>query len=187
METNSNERFLVSSYALLQHFNLSGNKALRTLETTGESIHVAVDTAANFLQTALSSVTSPVPLDVVIVYRDYEICGRQDRDLESICLFHSSQEIWDRNFPYYQRQLRVFRDMYSTQDFRLVLCADVPDSMVKHALEILRRVVEVGKVVGGVGHLYEPLVISERRTLLTRDWDLSAGYSRGWFVRASAL
>jgi hypothetical protein len=54
--------------------------------------------------------------------------------------------------------------MYSTRDFRLVLRADVPDPMVEHALEVLRRVAEMGNEMGGIWHLHEPLVISERRT-----------------------
>ena len=54
--------------------------------------------------------------------------------------------------------------MYSTRDFHLVLRAEVPDSKVEHALEVLRRIAEMGKEMGGIWHLHEPLVISQRRT-----------------------
>jgi hypothetical protein len=76
--------------------------------------------------------------------------------------------------------------MYKARDFRLVLCADLPDFMVEHALEILGRVVEAGKVMG-LRYLYEPLVISERRILRTRDNDPTVGSSREWQAPASAL
>jgi hypothetical protein len=95
--------------------------------------------------------------------------------------------VWDRKVAYYQQQLRVLREMYKTRDFRLVLCADVPYFMVEHALEILRRIVEEGKAMGGLGHLYEPLVICERRTLHTRYGDPNPGYLWGWYVPATAL
>jgi hypothetical protein len=186
MGTNSSEKFAANDRTFVQQLNLSGNKSLRALETTGESIGTAGNTASGFLKTVLSSVTSSAPLDVVVIYLDYEICGRPYHDLEPFCSSHSSQEVWDRNASYYKRQLRVFHEMYNTRDFRLVLCADVPDFMVEHAIEVLRRIGEAAKVMG-VGHLYEPLVISERRILLTRRYDHNAGYSKGWYVPASAL
>jgi hypothetical protein len=172
---------------LLPDFNLSGNESLRTLEITGESIRAADDTAPNFLKTVLSSVPPSAPLDVVIIYRGCELCGRGGPDSEPFCSNHSSQEIWDKNVLSYQRQLMVFREMYNTRDFRLVLCADVPDFMVEHALEILGRIVDVGMAMGGLSRLHEPLVISERRTLLTRYIDRNAGCLREWYVPASAL
>ena len=68
-----------------------------------------------------------------------------------------------------------------------MLCADVSDSMVGHGLEILGRIVEAGKLMGGLFHLYEPLVIAERRTLHTRDRDSSTGFTREWLAIGSAL
>jgi hypothetical protein len=187
MGTNSSEGFVAKDHALLRHFNLSRNKSLRMLETTGESIHAAGYTASNFLKTILSSIAPSVPLDVVIIYQDLDICGQAGYNLAPECLCHFSQEIWDENVTYYHQQLRVLREMYKTRDFRLVLCADVPYFMVEHALEILRRIVEEGKAMGGLGHLYEPLVICERRTLHTRYGDPNPGYSWEWYVPATAL
>ena len=182
---NSSETFVAND--LLQQLNLSKNKSLRMLETTGESIRGADDLTSDFLKTVLSSITSSAPLDIVVIYRDYEICGQQDRGSGPFHFRLSSQEVWDSNLPYYRRQLRVFRGMYRVRgDFRLVLCADVPDFMVERALDILGRVVEAGKVMG-LGHSHEPLVISERRTLRTRNYDLNVGYSSEWYVPASAL
>jgi hypothetical protein len=185
-ERTQNEGF-IEDHALLRHFNLSRNKSLRVLETTGESIYAAGYTASNFLKAVLSSITPSVPLDVVIIYRDRDICGLASWTLEPECLGHSSQRVWDSKVADYQQQLRVLREMYKTRDFRLVLCADVPYFMVEHALEILRRIVEEGKVMGGLGHLYEPLVVCERRTLHTRYGDPNPGCLRGWYVPATAL
>jgi hypothetical protein len=179
--------FVVSDPAFVRHFDLSRNKSLRTLETTADSIDSAGNAATKFLKTILSSVAASVPLDVVIIHRDIEICGLQLRDdFGPLCRLHSSQEQWDRGARHYLRHLGVIREMYNTRAFRLVLCADVSDSMVEHAVEILGRVVEAGKAMG-LDDLYEPLVISERLRFLPRPHNLYAGSSRGWYVNASAL
>jgi hypothetical protein len=104
-----------------------------------------------------------------------------------MCSHHSSQEKWDRGAWYFRGHLETFRELYKTREFRLVLCADVSDFMVKHALEILQRAAEMGKKMGGLCHRYEPLVFSEKRTLLTRFDDENPGCSRKWHVPASAL
>ena len=175
----------------VRHFNLSRNKSLQTLETTAESIGVAGGIASDFFKTVLSSVTPSVPLDVVIVYQDLEVCGMRGhvlcRDLEPPRFRHSSQEKWNKDAWYYLCQLETFREMYKARNFRLVLCADVPDFMVKYAVEILQRIVEAGKVMGGLFHLHEPLIISERRMLFTRYNDSAPGWTREWYVPASAL
>lgn len=54
------------------HFGLSQNKSLQTLEITAESM-VAVDAAPSFLSTALSTITSPLPPDIVIIYQDIDV------------------------------------------------------------------------------------------------------------------
>ena len=175
---------------MLRSFNLSGNKSLRTLEITARSIDRAGDIAPDFLKTVLSSVPSSAPLDVVIIYQDFELCRRRRymwHDWDPICFHHSSQEIWARSARYYHRHLEKFREMYGTRDFRLILCADVVDFMVKHAVEILQRVVEAGKAIGGFSRLYEPLIISERRTLRTRHEDHQPGCLNMWYVPASTL
>jgi len=180
----------VNNGAPLRHFNLSQNKSLRTLETTVESIIAADDTAPDFLRTVLSSVTSPAPLDVVIIYRDVIPSGGQDCmwccNSGPIC--NHSKEMRDKNARGHQQQLRVFREMRSMRDFRLVLCADVSDHMVGHAVGKLERIAKAEKVERGLGHLpYKSLVISERRILRTRDNDYHTGYSKKWAISACAL
>jgi hypothetical protein len=88
--------------------------------------------------------------------------------------------------PWYQWQFRAFREMYTVRDFRLVLCADVPNCVVERAIQILEDNVKAEKLKGGLGYLYEPLIISERRTLRTRPTDYNVGSMR-WAIPASAL
>ena len=148
----------------LRHFNLSQNRSLRTLETTAESIINADNTGSDLLRTVLLSITSPAPLEVVIIYRD---------DV----FWWSTQKL--------QQQLRVFCEMHSTRDFRFVLCADVSNHMVEYAIKSLECTLKAGK---GLGHLlFKPLIICERRTLRTRHTDHREGMSGKYAVFGSAL
>ena len=176
---------------MLRHFNLSRNKSLRILETTAESIEVAGNTASGFLKTVLSSVTSPVPLDAVIIYRDFYFssCPRcPSCPLKPVCSLHvvpSETALFSRCYKW---ERRVFREMHNVRDFRLVLCADVVDWMVDYAIQRLEYFVKAEKVKGGLDYLlYEPLVISERRTLRTRNKDHNVGWSKEYDIHASAM
>jgi len=168
---------------LLQHLNLSQNKYLRTLEITAESIVAANDTASDFLKTVLSSVASPVPVDVVIIYRSRDLGGRQFCifcDPGAICLHHQPQ-LLERLARSHQQQLGMFHEMYNAWDFRLVLCADVPDCMVEHSIAMLEDIAEAAQLP------HKPLITSERRTLRTRSTDHNVGWSGRWSIPASAL
>ena len=180
---------IADDQALLQHFNLSRIKSLRTLETTAESINAADETASDFLKTVLSSVTPSAPLNVVVVYRDIDLsnmphCSRCDSAL--VRLRHSWRDPRAR-VAHFRHQFRVFREMRSVRDFRLVLCVDVFDCMVEGSVEMLERAAIVEGVMGESERLLrKPLIISERRTLRTFYLDENAGWS-GEGVSASAL
>jgi len=191
--TNLSKKFVANDHASLQHFNLSRNKSLRTLETTAGSINITggtvsrfftKDTASDFFKTVLSSITSPAPLDVVIIYRNENLggfpssgwCGSQ-----GVCLGHTMQIT--RYSQEYQQQLRVFHEMHSVRDFRLVLCADVSECMVECAIETLEHIVKEG-----LDHLpHKPLIAFERRSLYTHLRDGGAAWSRDWPIRSSAM
>ena len=188
---SSSEELIANNDALLRHFNLSQNKLLRTLEITVESIDAAGDTASDFLKTILSSVTSPGPLDVVIIYQDYDFfyyppCKRCN--LEPLHSHHCFQDVMDKLALDRRRQLRVFREMHSVRDIRLVLCADVSWDSVRGVTKTLEHIVKGEKVEGRTDYfLYKPPIVFERRMLHTRPNDYPVGYSGREPILASAL
>ena len=74
-KTNSSDQSVVDNQVLFQHFDLSRNRSLRTLETTAKSVNAASGSASDFFRTVLSTTTSPAPLDVVVVYRETDLGG----------------------------------------------------------------------------------------------------------------
>jgi len=188
--TNSSEQFVADSHALLQHFDLSRNTSLRTLETTALSIDYMNDAASDFFITILSSITSPAPLDFVIIYRHWDfgfISNSSIFDSGPASSYYYPPKTRKDNALFYQKQFGVFREMHRVRDFSLVLCADVFDSVVGYAIGTLERHAKAEKVKGGLDHLREPLVISERRSIRTRPFDFEPGSSRDPFFSASAL
>lgn len=170
---------------MFQHFNLSRNKRLRTLEITAEAIKAAGGTASvDFLETILSTVTPLAPLDFVIVYLDADLGGLQlcpwcdHRD--TVCTRHWPL-LMAKRARRHQQLLGMFREVHSAHDFRLVLCADVSDCMLEYAARIL------GGFVKAIGFSREPLIIYERRTIRTRDADNATGWSTKWDIPSSAL
>jgi len=174
---NSSEEFAANNRALLRDFNLSRNKSLQTLETIGESIGAAEGTASDFLMTVLSSVTSPVPVDVII-YQDIDFgVSSSHSPYNSIPIRFCYSPLKGKRDPWrYQQHLEVSHKVHNVRGFRLVHCADVSDCIVERAIKALERFVKAGKMKGGLSHSsYEPLIISERRLLRTRTSDYLAG------------
>ena len=190
-KTNSTRGPTVNNYALLQHFNLSRNKSLRTLETTAESIDVAGDAAFNFFKTVLSSIAPSTSLDVVVIYKEFDLsriphCSWCDYGIVR-CYPNWPRPKVSEDLRF-QHHFRAFREMHSVRAFRLVLCVDVFDCMVEDGLEKLGRAVKAEKVMGELDYLFEePLIIFERRSLRTRFVDQSAGWSVTRAIHSSAL
>ena len=172
--------------ALFRQFNLSRIKSLRTIETTAESITTAKDAAASSLSAILSTVTSPMLLDLVIVYWDSDVEGvNRHRQISGI---KSEPEYRAACALRHQHWFKVFREVHEARDFQLVLCADVLDPMVKYATGMLDRLVGVEKMWGGLDYLArEPLVIVERRSPRARGIDSRPGWGGRRPVCASAL
>ena len=127
------------------HFDLSRNTFLRTLETTAESI-TAGDSASDFYKTVLSTIASPLPTDIVVVYREGELnfhiwCTERPITVEYAPWLESPIA----NHP---GRFKVFREMCGTREFRLMLCADALDSVAKSAMRTLKRLVEVERKKG---------------------------------------
>jgi len=98
------------------------------------------------------------------------------RNSDPVCFCHPLIETAGEYAREYQHQLRVFHEMYSVRDFRLVLFADVPDHSVEYTIKRLEPFVKAEKVKGGLGPLpYKPLIISERQMLHTQYRDNHVG------------
>ena len=191
--TDPRQRFTVNSQVSFQYFNLSRSKSLRTLGTTVRSIICAGDTAPSSLRTVLSTVTSPMFLDVVIVYHDGDLdrwapdCYGPSR-VGHTCFFVPLPEEIAAYALRYQQTFKVFREMHEASKFRLVLCADVSDPVVEYTVEMLERYLEAERMEGGLDYLRcEPLIVSEVRAPRTRAQDDRAGISMECSVLASAL
>ena len=168
---------------LFRQYDLSRIKSLRTLETTAESITTAGDAALGSLRAIISTVTSPMILDVVIAYWDADIDG-----MNSASLFKPESQYRAAYSVRHNHRFKVFRRMHQAREFRLVLCADVYDPTVKYATRVLMRLLKEEKVRGGLNYLHcEPLVIAERRASRGRWFDSRPGHDERWDIGASAL
>ena len=170
------------------HFDLSRNKSLRTLETTAASI-TAEGAAPDFFTTVLSTVTSPLPLDVVIDYDDLDV----DRMLwmgspRAFTRPLTLEDIITKNVLGHEQRFKLFQEMYRVREFRLVLCADVCNDSVGLAVQTLERLVKAEKEKEGLGYLRcEPLIICEKRTPQGHHDDDTIGSVQSYFVLSSAL
>ena len=166
---------------------MSQNKALRTLETTAESIVSTQGAAPRFLETALSSIVFPGVLEVVVIYRDMDLgswplCSKCKPDPFCVCNHLRQDSLND--FP---RQLRTFRRMHRARKFRLVLCVDVHGCMDELGMRLLESAIKKEEARGGFTYLDSgPVITRERRTIRTYPNDEFAG-ARSTGVSASAL
>ena len=188
-ETNSSRQFTEDDQAVRWHFDLSQNKCLRTLETTAESM-VAPDASPSFLSIVLSTVTSPLFLDVVVVYWEGNVDRMVYYWLKPVVVVHLLPEDIADNALYHRRRFEQFREMYRTREFRLVLRVDVLDCIVEDVIRSLECVVETEKVKGGLDYFpCEPVIISEVQSPRTGLGNNHVGWpgSGRWGIRASAL
>ena len=161
-------------------FDLSRNKSIRVLEITASTI---LHRTPGFLTRVFSTIPySPAPLEVVIIYRDYNLCvGIPPRGGDGyIYVFEPGQ----KETSWHRRLFGVFREMHKTRNIRLVLCVDVWDRVGEHAVRVLEQAVAAEKARRGFGDVFpEPLVIySPRRS--RRDGFTEEGFANTlspWF------
>jgi len=166
-------------------FDLSHNSSLRTLETTARSITAAGDTASSFLRAVLSTVTSPLPLDLVVNYDMFEVHHYSPSYLR---VGRISPSEWATQALDHLERFKVFCEMYVVRHFRLVLCADVLDCDIEDATRALKSVVKAERMNGGFDYLScEPLIISEMRTHRTRRTDDEVGVGGAGVIVTCAL
>ena len=131
-----------------------------------------------------------MPLDFVVIYRDgdFDFWTYSSVFDAEPARYSGLRKITEETALVHQKRFEVFREMYRARDFRLILCADVFDSVVEHATKTLERFVTAEEAKGGLGHHHKPLIISERRIIRTRPIDFYMGCPvRGWSFPASAL
>ena len=175
----------MNNEAARRDFDLSRNKSLRTLETTAASVTKAGDNASGFLEAVLSTVTSPLPLDVVVTHRGVDVDLYVCAWAKPIRVRRASPNQVAKNILDHSERFKVFREMYRVKEFRLVLCVDVPDCIAERALRALERIVEVQRTNGGLDHLCELLVISEVRSPCPCPGDGDVGCAGEWPVPVS--
>ena len=125
-------------------FDLSRNKSLRAIETTMLSFEVSLNLGppfarASILRHALSTITSPVFAEVIVLFRngdfpsmDYCLCGPP-----AICPLlepYSTEVVSNR-----RKLFEVLREMHEIRNFKPVLCADVWGYLVERAVRQLKR------------------------------------------------
>jgi len=175
----------VNNKAVRWHFNLSGNKTLRTLETTAESM-TAVDANPSFLRTVLSTITSPLPLDIIIVYQHHDF-GYYLPWWDPFHVVEFPGETKATN-ALHRRRFKQLHKMYKVREFRPVLCADAVECTMGHVVQELESMVKMEKAKGRLDYLLrEPLIISEIRSPRTRFHDDNVGSTGGPMACASAL
>jgi len=148
-----------------QDFDLSRNQSLRTLLVMASSIDGALssgspDTASSLLKYALSTITSPSFLEVVVRFqwsdfRAVESWRNPDRPpLRELSPAGSEVEALR-----HRRRFEVLREAHKTRDFRLVLDAKVWDPAGEYSVRMLKEAVAEEKAKGGFDDfLSEPSV-----------------------------
>lgn len=160
---------LIANFPLLE-LDLSQNKSLRTLEVKAWMIILPNFACApnpatsGFLRTALSTITSPVFSEVVILYQDVDFCYKEFYPISTGSLYRGvtpSRRALEASW--HRRLFEVFREMYTVREFRLVLCAEVWDRAVDYAVDVLKRTVAAEKAAKRLDYLpSEPVVVYSR-------------------------
>jgi len=148
--------FTESHEAVRQAFDLSRNSSLRTLETTALSITTAGDVASGFLKTVLSTIASPLPLELVINYGIFEVRCHRAAYIR-IGIIKPNERAADTLIQ--QARFKVVSEMYAVRQFRLVLRAEGMDPYVQDAVRAIGCIVEEGRIDGKLYHLpCEPVI-----------------------------
>ena len=179
-------QFTADYQAVRRDFDLSRNSSLRMLETTAVSIADAGDAASGFLKAVLSTVTSPLPLVLLVGYGAYEVRCHTPSYVRDCALSPSKRAAEDL---VHLRRFKLFSEMFMVREFRLVLCTDVLGcAAAEDAKRALERIVKAERMNGGFDYLpCEPVIISEMRYPRTRRTDTQVGAGDGRTLVTCAL
>lgn len=153
----------------LRGLDLSRNKSLRTFEVVARFVVLwhgprTSNITSNFLKTVLSTISSPTFSEVIVLYWDCDFSslkhhlGRATGTHKVVTPDERAMEA-----SWHHALFEVFREMHTVRDFKLFLCADVPDCIGECAVGELQRVVAAEKVTRGLDYLpSEPAVVYTR-------------------------
>ena len=98
---------------------------------------------------AISVITSLALSEVIVFYRDFDFHGAKDRSRTPPAFFEPSQTNRPEVVAYNRRLFVLFRrEMHKARNLKLVLCADVWDYLVEHAVRELKLAVAAEKAEG---------------------------------------
>jgi len=151
----------------LQDFDLSQNKSLRTLEITARSSYVR---RLGLLTHVLSTVTSPVPPKIVIIYREYNFPDLKPASYGQRWRLRPGRSLpwsWDgkvTGISWPRVRFGTLREIHEVRNFQLELCADVWGGVGEYAVQSLRQAVAVEEARRGFDDTFpEPLVFCRPR------------------------
>lgn len=131
-------------------------KSLKTLRIVTKRFPHAGYELPNLLKASLSAITHGLPLNLILVYNKHYFSGCNQAEQGSVHVGWSGIKIGDECTECTKQQLERFEalgEVYKVQKFRLVLCAEVPGSMVEQAMRILECNVNAHKG-GDLGCLF---------------------------------
>ena len=133
---------LAAGSALLS-FDPSRHKSLRTLKFPAPCAPVAArdeppDIASSLLKHVISTIAPPTPLEVVVVYRDYDIGVEAPQYPTQPPVRSMSPADTGDETLWHGRQFEVFREIHEVRGFRLVLCVNVRDCVGEYLIRRLK-------------------------------------------------
>ena len=154
--------------SFLRDFDLSRNTSLRTLQVTAWSDHrlqvCSPAVAARLLTYALSTITSPIFVEVAAIYREYHFCGVEFpwSDRPRLRRMSSAEKAMETSWNGHRSE--AFRRMHKVRDFQVVLCADVWEGVGEYSVRSLNEVVAAEKARRGFDTGFpKPVVIYRSR------------------------
>ena len=154
----------------LEHFDLSQNKSLQTLEVSVDSIDgdfkrygsTGFYFASSFHKQVLSTIRSPAFSFVQVAYRVHNF-----RAITATppYLHHLSQDEEMKEAELHRQRFGLLRAVHKVRDFRLVLYADACGPAGEHVVRILKKAVAAEKARGGFDVFFpEPVVTAIPRS-----------------------
>lgn len=117
-QTHILTRNIETKQELLQAFDLSHLRSLRSLEITASSMSKAFQEATHLVHDIFSTIKSPVFSEIILVFQRPDLCR-----------------------PYYV-PFDMFRQMHSERKFRLVFCLEVAKRYKDAALQVMLQRME---------------------------------------------